>query len=109
MTIKSRPPLSTLNKAKTEEVFDKKKFVQEAKRHTPLKKIGDKENEANDFPWNNPVVRDDVTKLFNLRLSEPDWLKLKYIADRSNQSMHTLCLDVLIPFIHKKLKKILEQ
>lgn len=110
MVIKVKPPIKTLNKIKSdvEKPLLKKDFVQEAKNHIPLNRIGDIENRHQEFPWENPLVRDDVTKLFNLRLSEPDWLKLKYIADKTNQSMHTLCLDILIPFIQKKLKKILE-
>ena len=90
----------------------KKDFIRQANKHKPLQKkiLGKNNIEHNKYqelPWNNPIVREDVTKMFNLRLSEPDWLKLKYISDNTKESMHSLCLDILIPAIHRKLKKII--
>lgn len=90
----------------------KKDFVDGAGKHIPLedKNLEEKVSFRDpDYPWNQPGVRKDVTRLFNLRLSEPDWLKLKFISDKTDESMHTICLDVVIPAIARKLRKTLEK
>lgn len=43
---------------------------------------------AESYPWEEPGVREDVTKVYNLRLPEPYLLKLKYIAEHTPDSMH---------------------
>ena len=58
------------------------------------------------FPWNEPSVREDVIKTYNLRLPEPYMLKLRYIAEHTPASMQKYCLSVLIPAIDKKLLEI---
>ena len=55
------------------------------------------------FPWEQPHVRSDLKKLFNLRLSEKEFVKLEYLAKLKKESMHKLCLDILIPEINKEL------
>lgn len=110
MPIKINPPAKIIYK-NTDQPIDisKKDFVQQANKHTPFKKeiLGQSNTETDqNLPWNNPMVREDVTRLFNLRLSEPDWLKLKYLSDITKESMQVICLDILIPSIHRRLKKI---
>lgn len=58
------------------------------------------------FPWEEAGVREDVTKVYNLRLSEPYLLKLKYIADNTPDSMQKFCLNVLEDAIDKKIKEL---
>ena len=60
------------------------------------------------LPWLSPNVREDVIKLFNLRLSEPYLLKLKFIAAHSPESMQQFCNRVVTSAIDRKIKKILE-
>lgn len=55
------------------------------------------------FPWENPRVREDLRKTFNLRFSEKDYVKLEYLSRLKKESMHKICLDVLIPHINKML------
>lgn len=55
------------------------------------------------YPWEAPGVRDDVTKVYNLRLPEPYLLKLKYIADHVPESMQQFCLNALLPVIDDKI------
>ncbi len=109
MIMKTKPPSlvgKTIIPEKTKQPA-RKDFVREANKHKPLEEINQSQGTAQiNYPWNESQVRNDVTRLFNLRLSEPDWLKLKFIADHTNQSMHALCLDVLIPSINKKIKKL---
>ncbi len=57
-------------------------------------------------PWEDPQVRDDVLKVYNLRLPEPYLLKLKHIAAHTPDSMHQFCIDVLLPAIDKKVKEL---
>jgi hypothetical protein len=57
-------------------------------------------------PWEEAGVREDVTKVYNLRLPEPYFLKLKYIADNTPASMQTFCLDVLQAAIDKKIEEL---
>ena len=55
-----------------------------------------------------PRVREDVAKVFNLRLPEPDLLKLKYIADHTPDSMQQFCQRVLLPAIEAKIQELTE-
>lgn len=57
----------------------------------------------NPYPWAAPGVRDDVAKVFNLRLPEPYLLKLKYIAEHTPDSMQQFCLNALLPAIEALL------
>jgi hypothetical protein len=58
------------------------------------------------LPWEDPKVRDDVLKVYNLRLPEPYLLKLKYIAEHTPDSMQTFCLDALLPAIDTKIEQL---
>lgn len=56
-----------------------------------------------DFPWEQPHVREDLKKIFNIRLSEKDFIKLEYLARLKKESMHKICTDILIPQINRML------
>lgn len=56
-----------------------------------------------EFPWELPHVREDLKKVFNIRLSEKDFIKLEYLARLKKESMHKICTDILIPQINKML------
>ena len=62
---------------------------------------------AVEFPWEAPSVREDVTKLYNLRLPEAYLLKLRYIAKHTPDSMQKFCLNVLLPAIDKKVEELI--
>ncbi len=48
------------------------------------------------FPWEKPGVSDRVIKAFNLRFPEPEFLKLKFVVERSIfKSVHAFCLDAV--------------
>ena len=59
------------------------------------------------LPWECPGVREDVTKVYNLRLSEPYLLKLKYISEHTPDSMQKFCLNVLQNAIDEKIKELM--
>lgn len=58
------------------------------------------------YPWNAAHIRPDVTKVYNLRLPEPYLLKLKYISERSPESMQQFCLNALLPAIDAKIETL---
>jgi hypothetical protein len=58
------------------------------------------------LPWEDPKVREDVLKVYNLRLPEPYLLKLKYIAEHTPDSMQKFCLDALLPAIDAKIEAL---
>jgi len=58
------------------------------------------------YPWEVPSVRADIAKVYNLRLPEPYLLKLKYIAERTPDSMQQFCLTVLLPAIDARIAEL---
>ena len=66
-----------------------------------------KQSNGASLPWDDPRVRTDVLKAYNLRLPEPYLLKLKYIASHTPASMQAFCLSELLPAIDQKVNEIL--
>jgi hypothetical protein len=93
--LKSRPP------GKTKQDLDA--FLGGAEERVEVKKP-QKQNAS--YPWEEAGVRDDVVKVYNLRLPEPYLLKLKYIAEHTPNSMQTFCLNVVEEAIDKKIKEL---
>ena len=62
---------------------------------------------AASYPWEEPGVREDVIKVYNLRLPEPYLLKLKYISENTPDSMHKFCLNVLQDAIDAKIEDLI--
>ena len=60
------------------------------------------------YPWQEPHIRTDVNKVYNLRLSEAYLLKLKYIAEHTPESMQRFCLNVLEQAIDDKINALLK-
>lgn len=58
------------------------------------------------YPWESPNVRQDLVKVYNLRLSEAYFLKLKHISDSTSVSMQKFCLDALLPVIDAKIEEL---
>jgi len=58
------------------------------------------------YPWQEPGVRKDVTKVYNLRLPEPYLLKLKYISENTPDSMQKFCLNILQDAIDAKIEEL---
>jgi hypothetical protein len=78
-------------------------FISGAEDRTPKNVNVEK---AAAYPWKEPGVREDVTKVYNLRLPEPYLLKLKYIAENTPDSMHKFCLNVLQEAIDAKIEEL---
>ncbi len=79
-------------------------FLSGAEEKTAPKKSVPKRK--SNYSWEDAGVRDDVTKVYNLRLSEPYLLKLKYIAEHTPDSMQKFCLATIEKEIDKKIKEL---
>ncbi len=69
-------------------------------------KTGQKKEETTSLlPWQDPDVNARVIKAFNLRLTEPDSLKLKYVVDNlvSDKSMHAFCVRIVMQEVERQL------
>ena len=69
-------------------------------------KKGTKEDEV--YPWEDPRVREDVKKTLPLRIDEPLYLKLKFIAARTPYSMNSFILDRVIDEIEEEIIRLTE-
>jgi len=81
-------------------------FLSEAEKKSlrETERAGEGEGEAR-LPWEEPGVSERVLKSFNLRLSEPDFLKLKFVASESpDKSMHAFCARVVMEEVRKRLE-----
>lgn len=92
--LRSKPPVSSLDD-----------FISGAEQA----KVQSNQRSKEIYPWEAPEVREDVTKVYNLRLPEPYFLKLKYIAEHTPESMQTFCHKVLFPEIDKKIEELIKR
>ena len=57
-----------------------------------------------DYPWQS--AREDVQKLFNLRLPEKHLLMLRFIAEHTPDTMQKFCLKHLLPAIEARVAEL---
>ncbi len=100
--LKSRPPSRT--------TLDLDSFLSGAEEKTKTPKAKEKlQSEPKrkiTYPWEDERVRGDINKVYNLRLSEPYLLKLRYISENTPQSMQKFCINVIEREIDKKIKEL---
>ena len=71
------------------------------------KKLKDAGKKLKTMPWEMPEVNKRVIKAFNLRLPEPEFLKLKYVIEKTKaKSLHSFCVEVVKKEVEKQLKKL---
>lgn len=95
--LKSRPPVKP--KQDLDEFLTGAENRAQTKTPTKRKSV---------LPWEEAGIREDVTKVYNLRLPEPYLLKLKYIADNTPDSMQTFCLNVIKDAIDNKINELIK-
>lgn len=61
---------------------------------------------AEAYPWEEENVREDVVKNLPLRLSEPLYLKLKYIATHTPYSMNSFILERLTEEVEREIERL---
>ncbi len=95
------PPVSDLEKARQE-------FIKEPeKRKTEDTETSNADKKSRRFPWEHPEVNERVIKAFNLRLPEPEFLKLKFVVDETKfKSIHAFCLNAVQKAVERELKKL---
>ena len=60
------------------------------------------------YPWEEPHIREDVKKTLPLRIDEPLYLKLKFIAQHTPYSMNSFILDRLTDEIEEEITRLTE-
>ncbi len=58
------------------------------------------------YPWEEPHIREDVKKNLLLRIPEPLYMKLKYIAEHTPYSMNSFILDRLTEEIEEEVTRL---
>lgn len=51
--------------------------------------------QAGEMPWEADYVREDVMKGYALRLPEPLYLRLKWVAEQTGRSINTVCREAV--------------
>jgi len=103
---KNNPPFSR-KPPQEKDALSADEFINAAEEHKLSAKNPEKKSRR--FPWNSPKLREDVCNIFNLRIPERDFQKLKYLSKKSGDSMHKLCIDSLLPEINRKLDELDEK
>lgn len=96
------PPPGSAAEQKKEPAAEKR-----TKQHQQQPPAGHK---PSSLPWEEPHVREDVTKQILLRVPEPLYLQLKWLAQKSASeysSMNQIIMDGTEQLVKKELKKIL--
>ena len=59
------------------------------------------------YPWEEPHNREDVKKNLPLRIPEPLYMKLKFIAERTPYSMNSFILEKLTEEIEEEVARLI--
>ena len=58
------------------------------------------------YPWQEPHIREDVKKNLPIRLPEPLYMKLKFIAEHTPYSMNSFILERLTEEIEEEITRL---
>lgn len=61
------------------------------------------------YPWEQPHLRDDVTRILSVRLPEKLAIKLQWLSLQTSKSQQRYATEVLIPHIEAEVQKLLDQ
>ena len=110
---KDKLPLSVTLPEQNEDLEKAREaFILEAeseKKKEPQKVVTkqNKKPAKKELPWEQPGVNELIKKSFNLRFSEPDYLKLKFVVEEKKaKSLHIFCLNLINKEVSKYLKKM---
>ena len=62
--------------------------------------------ESEVLPWEEPHIREDVVKNLPLRISEPLYLKLKYISARTPYSMNSFIVERITEEVDREIARL---
>ena len=94
---KKKTPLRSTPAIKKDADLDK--FAADAGKYSTKKR--------DSFPWEEPHVREDVKKTLPLRIPEPLYLKLKYIAELTPYSMNSFIMERLTEEIEEEIARLI--
>lgn len=95
MADKKNTPLRSAPARKKETDLDK--FAAGAGRFSATREL---------YPWEEPHIREDVKRNLPLRIPEPLYMKLKYIAEHTPYSMNSFILERLIEQIELEVARL---
>ncbi|MGX6959673.1 MAG: hypothetical protein ACIPMY_00045 [Rickettsia endosymbiont of Pentastiridius leporinus] len=75
-------------------------FILEAENK---KKDHNKNTDHEKLPWEDDLIREDVQKVFTVKLPEKFILKIKYISERTNKSQQKIVREIICREIDKLL------
>jgi len=93
---KKKTPLRSTPARKTDSDLDR--FASGAGRYSATKKEV--------YPWEEPHIREDVKRNLPLRIPEPLYMKLKYIAEHTPYSMNSFILERLTEQIELEIVRM---
>ena len=95
---KKKTPLRSTPTRKKE--LDLDQFAAGATRHST--------QQDEPYPWEAAHIREDVKKNLPLRIPEPLYMKLKFIAERTPYSMNSFILERLTKEIEEEIARLTE-
>jgi len=108
--LSSRPPVKQLTNLEDPRLKDFIEAAESPKNSGSLSieksKLLKKEIHSFNLPWEGKNVRTDVYKVFNLRLPETYYMKLKFLSEKEKESHHKILMDIICPEIDNKIKKL---
>lgn len=109
-TLSAKPPMMTKNTDYIAKKEQEMNFINEGWVTVPSPNLPQTETVSSasnniNAVWAPNGARDDVVKSFNLRLSEPVLLKLKYVAQQQRLSINSICTRLIKEFVDKELGK----
>jgi hypothetical protein len=58
------------------------------------------------YPWQNSVVREDVQKVFTVKLPEEYILKIKFLSDKTNKSQQKIVREIICHEVNKLISQL---
>ncbi|MGK7879645.1 MAG: hypothetical protein AB4060_06040 [Crocosphaera sp.] len=83
-------------------------FIEAAEKSSSSPSSIEQVRSSDPLPWEGDMVREDVIKSINLRLSEPYILKLQFLSEKTNKSQQRLIREVLCPALDSEIEKLLK-
>ena len=80
-------------------------FILEAEKKGKIAEQ-EKVNTLKPYPWENEQVRDDVQKVFTVKLPEAYILKIKYISEMTNKSQQKIIREIICNELDVYIKKL---
>ncbi len=105
--LSSRPPVKQLTNLDDPRLKDFIEAAESPKSSGTLSIEKNKFQNSFEFPWESKNVRSDVYKVFNLRLPEAYYMKLKFLSENERESHHKILMKIICPEIDNKIKKLM--